>query len=80
MRLRVAADRGEVPVGIVKDSPGSRVSKGGVFCWQDVCDRGDTALYLSLRELSNTEQGTNTLQTSSQSLSFNEEIKTTVSH
>lgn len=61
VRLRVGGG-GEVPVGIVKGSPGSRISKGGVFCWQDVCDNKETALYLSLRELLNTEQGTNTLQ------------------
>ncbi|BAZ02831.1 hypothetical protein NIES37_68440 [Tolypothrix tenuis PCC 7101] len=61
VRLRFGGG-GEVPLGIVKGSPGSRISKGGVFCWQDVCDDKETALYLSLRELLNTEQGTNTLQ------------------
>jgi len=59
VRLRVA-DNGEVPVGIVKGSPGSRTS--GVFRWQNVCDDGDTKVYLSIRRLLNTEQGTNTLQ------------------
>ncbi|WP_460206386.1 RNaseH domain-containing protein, partial [Scytonema sp. NUACC21] len=60
VRLRVAGNGGEVPVGIVKGSPGSRTS--GLFCWQDVCDDGETALYLSVRKLLNTEQGTNTLK------------------
>ena len=54
VRLRVAED-GEVPVGIVKGSPGSRSSIGGVFHWQNVCD-GATGLYLSLRKLLTTEQ------------------------
>jgi hypothetical protein len=58
VRLRVA-DNGEVPVGIIKGSPGSRTS--GLFHWQDVCDE-ETALYLSIRKLLTTEQGTNTLQ------------------
>jgi hypothetical protein len=61
VRLRVAKN-GEVPVGIVKGSPGSRISKGGVFCWQDVCDDEKAVLYLSIRRLLNPEQGTNTLQ------------------
>jgi hypothetical protein len=60
VRLRVAGDRSEVPVAIVKGSPGSRTS--GLFCWQNVCNDHQTALYLSIRKLSNTEQGTNTLQ------------------
>jgi hypothetical protein len=60
VRLRIAGDRGEVPVAIVKGFPGSRPS--GLFCWQDVCDDPETALYLSIRKLLNTEQGTNTLQ------------------
>jgi hypothetical protein len=55
VRLRVA-DNGEVPVGIVKGSPGSRTS--GVFRWQNVCDDGDTSLYFSLRKLLTTEQDT----------------------
>ena len=59
VRLRVA-DNGEVPVGIVKGSPGSRTS--GVFHWQNICDDGGTKVYLSIRRLLNTEQGTNTLQ------------------
>jgi hypothetical protein len=59
VRLRVA-DNSEVPVGIVKGSPGTRTS--GLFRWQDVCDDGETALYLSIRKLLTTEQGTNTLQ------------------
>ncbi|MBW4679713.1 MAG: DUF3962 domain-containing protein [Microcoleus vaginatus WJT46-NPBG5] len=59
MRLRVA-DNGEVPVGIVKGSAGSRTS--GLFCWQDVCDGEENVLYLSMRKPLNTEQGTNTLQ------------------
>lgn len=60
VRLRVASEKGEVPVTIVKDSRGSRTS--GLFCWQDMCDDPETALYLSIRKLLNTEQGTNTLQ------------------
>jgi hypothetical protein len=60
VRLRVAGDRGEVPVGIVKGSSGSRTN--GLFAWQNVSDDKDTAIYLSLRKLLNTEQGTNTLQ------------------
>ncbi len=60
VRLRIAGSRGEVPVAIVKGSPGSRPS--GLFCWQDVCDDPETALYLSIRKPLNTEQGTNTLQ------------------
>ncbi|MEZ2341516.1 pPIWI_RE module domain-containing protein [Microcoleus sp.] len=55
VRLRVA-DSGEVPVGIVKGSPGSRVSQGGLFRWKDVCDSEKISLYLSLRKLSTTEQ------------------------
>ncbi|MFN6469658.1 MAG: pPIWI_RE module domain-containing protein [Nostoc sp. SerVER01] len=53
VRLRVA-DNGEVPVAIVKDSPGSRTS--GVYRWQDVCDDGERSLYLSVRKLLDTEQ------------------------
>ncbi|MUG97167.1 DUF3893 domain-containing protein [Scytonema sp. UIC 10036] len=60
VRLRVAGHGDEVPVCVVKGSPGSRTS--GLFCWQDVCDDGETALYLSVRKLLNTEQGTNTLK------------------
>ncbi|MBD1936316.1 DUF3962 domain-containing protein [Microcoleus sp. FACHB-68] len=59
VRLRVAGN-GEVPVGIVKGSAGSRTS--GLFGWQDVCDGGKNMLYLSMRKPLNTEQGTNTLQ------------------
>lgn len=59
VRLRVA-DNGEVPVAIVKDSPGSRTS--GVFRWQGVCDRPLASLYLSVRKALNTEQGTKILQ------------------
>ncbi|MBD2527556.1 DUF3962 domain-containing protein [Nostoc sp. FACHB-133] len=59
VRLRVPGN-GEVPVAIAKGSPGSRTN--GLFCWQDVCDDEATALYLSMRKLLNTEQGTNTLQ------------------
>ncbi|MDZ8257905.1 pPIWI_RE module domain-containing protein [Nostoc sp. ChiQUE01b] len=53
VRLRVA-DNGEVPVAIVKDSPGSRTS--GVYRWQNVCDDGERSLYLSIRKGLNTEQ------------------------
>jgi hypothetical protein len=59
VRLRVA-DKGEVPVAIVKNSPGSRTS--GVFRWQGVCDRALAPLYLSVRKALNTEQGTKILQ------------------
>ncbi|MBD2580171.1 DUF3962 domain-containing protein [Oscillatoria sp. FACHB-1406] len=46
VRLRVA-DKGEVPVGIVKDSPGSRTSSA--FRWQGVSDEGNPPLYFSVR-------------------------------
>jgi pPIWI_RE module N-terminal domain/RNaseH domain of pPIWI_RE/MID domain of pPIWI_RE len=59
VRLRVA-ENGEVPVGIVKGSAGSRTS--GLFCWKDVCDDRKNVLYLSMRKPLTTEQGTNTLQ------------------
>lgn len=59
VRLRVA-DNSEVPVAIVKDSPGSRTS--GVFRWQGVCDDPLVSLYLSVRKALNTEQGTKILQ------------------
>jgi len=60
VRLRIANDRGEVPVAIAKDSPGTKTS--GLFLWKDVCDGEKTALYLSIRKPLNTEKGTNTLQ------------------
>lgn len=53
VRLRLA-DNGEVPVGIVKGSPGSRTS--GVFRWQNVCDDGGTEVYLGIRKPRTTEQ------------------------
>ncbi|MEH2072060.1 MAG: RNaseH domain-containing protein [Nostoc sp.] len=53
VRLRVA-DNGEVPVAIVKDSPGSRTS--GVYRWQNICDDGERSLYLSVRKPLNTEK------------------------
>ena len=59
VRLRVA-DNGEVPVAIVKGSPGSRTS--GVFRWQGVGDDPQASLYLSVRKALNTEQGTTILQ------------------
>ena len=59
VRLRVA-NNGEVPCGIVDGSPGGKTY--GLFRWQDVCDDGETALYLSIRQPLNTEQGTNILQ------------------
>ena len=57
------ATGGEVPFGIVKDSPGSRTS--GIFQWQDICQqtedyRGEfipPSLYLSIRKPLTTEQG-----------------------
>ena len=61
VRLRVATN-GEVPVGIVKGSPGSRISAGGVFCWSDAWDSEKAVLYLSIRKPLNTEPGKNTLQ------------------
>ncbi|BAZ18991.1 hypothetical protein NIES4071_108760 (plasmid) [Calothrix sp. NIES-4071] len=59
VRLRTPGNTYEVPVTIVKNSPGSKTS--GLYSWQDVCDYDD-ALYLSIRKPLNTEQGTNTLQ------------------
>jgi RNaseH domain of pPIWI_RE len=59
VRLRIA-DTGEVPVAIVKDSPGSRTS--GVYRWRDVCDDGERSLYLSVRKALYTERGTTILQ------------------
>ncbi|WGV26830.1 pPIWI_RE module domain-containing protein [Halotia branconii] len=53
VRLRVA-DNGEVPVAIVKDSPGSRTS--GVYRWQNVCDDVERSLFLSVRKPLNTEK------------------------
>ena len=54
VRLRIAGE-GEVPVCIVKDSPGSRTS--GLFCWDGVCDSPENVLYLSMRKGLTTEQG-----------------------
>ncbi|NEU80501.1 DUF3962 domain-containing protein [Nostoc sp. UIC 10630] len=59
VRLRIA-DTGEVPVAIVKDSPGSRTS--GVYRWRSVCDDGERSLYLSVRKALYTERGTTILQ------------------
>jgi len=59
VRARIVVN-GEVPACIVKDSPGSRTS--GLFCWDGVCDGPENALYLSMRKLLTTEQGTSTLQ------------------
>jgi hypothetical protein len=59
VRLRIA-DTGEVPVAIVKDSPGSRTS--GVYRWRGVCDDGERSLYLSVRKALYTERGTTILQ------------------
>jgi hypothetical protein len=61
VRLRTCADD-EVPMGIVKNSSGSRTS--GVFRWQDLCDDADDSpdcsqkkfLYLSIRKPLTTEQ------------------------
>lgn len=53
VRLRIAGE-GEVPVCIIKDSPGSRTS--GLFCWDGVCDGPENALYLSMRKNLTTEQ------------------------
>jgi len=54
VRLRIAGE-GEVPVCIIKDSPGSRTS--GLFCWDGVCDSPENVLYLSMRKGLTTEQG-----------------------
>ena len=54
VRLRIAGE-GEVPVCIVKDSPGSRTS--GLFCWDGVYNDPENALYLSMRKGLTTEQG-----------------------
>lgn len=66
VRLRLRGNNGEVPVGIVKDSLGSRTS--GLFHWQGVCDDAErssearmpsgSSLYLSIRKGLNTEQET----------------------
>jgi hypothetical protein len=53
VRLRVA-DNEEVPVAIVKDSPGRRTS--GVYRWRNVCDDGERSLYLSVRKPLDTEK------------------------
>ncbi|HLO85519.1 MAG TPA: DUF3962 domain-containing protein [Nostocaceae cyanobacterium] len=55
VRLRVAKD-GEVPVAIAKTQPGGRWS--GLFLWQGVLEHQKRAIYLSMRQLLNTEQGT----------------------
>ena len=54
VRLRIAGE-GEVPVCIVKDSPGSRAN--GLFCWDGVCNQPENVLYLSMRKGLTTEQG-----------------------
>ncbi|MDZ8084022.1 MAG: DUF3962 domain-containing protein [Nostoc sp. DedQUE12b] len=59
VRLRIA-DGGEVPVAIVKDSPGER--RSGVYRWRGVCDHGERSLYLSVRKALYTERGTTILQ------------------
>jgi len=53
VRLRIAGE-GEVPVCIVKDSPGSRAN--GLFCWDGVYNDPENALYLSMRKGLTTEQ------------------------
>ena len=54
VRLREFKSSNEVPVTIVKDSPGSKTS--GVFKWNDICDDSQQNIYLSIRKLLNTEQ------------------------
>ncbi|MEO1378467.1 MAG: RNaseH domain-containing protein [Cyanobacteria bacterium J06635_10] len=54
VRLR-ESNRNEVPVTIVKDSPGSKSS--GIFKWNDLCDDSQQNIYLSIRKALNTEQG-----------------------
>ena len=53
-RLREKKTTGEVPVAIVKDSPGSRTK--GLFRWKGVCDETSCPLYLSVRDALNTEK------------------------
>lgn len=54
VRLREKKTTGEVPVAIVKDSPGSRTK--GLFRWKGVCDEAAYPLYLSVRDALNTEK------------------------
>ena len=54
VRIRETSQN-EVPVTIIKNSPGSRTN--GVFKWKDVCDDSEQNIYLSIRKLLNTEQG-----------------------
>ncbi len=54
VRIRETSQN-EVPVTIIKNSPGSRTN--GVFKWNGVCDDSEQNIYLSIRKLLNTEQG-----------------------
>lgn len=53
VRVRVK-DNQEVPVGIVKDKPGSR--RSGTYRWQGVSDDPEKPLYLSVRQPLNTDK------------------------
>lgn len=63
VRLRTN-NNNEVPVTIVKDNTGGKISNGALFDWQNITDQIDpnSGIYLSLRKMLNTEQGTNSLQ------------------
>lgn len=54
VRLRSYRNR-EVPMWVWKKKPGGRTN--GVFLWENACDNSNQVIYLSLRELLNTEQG-----------------------
>ncbi|MGK7923016.1 MAG: DUF3962 domain-containing protein [Trichodesmium sp.] len=54
VRIRTSKNQ-EVPVWSVENKPGSRTS--GVFSWENICDENNQSIYLSLRQLLNTEQG-----------------------
>ncbi|MEL7006863.1 MAG: RNaseH domain-containing protein, partial [Bacteroidota bacterium] len=48
--------RGETPTAIAKGKPGSRVSTGGIFKWNGACDSAEHTIFLSFRDLLNSEQ------------------------
>lgn len=48
--------RGEIPTAIAEGKPGSRVSSGGIFKWNGACDSAEHAIFLSFRDLLNSEQ------------------------
>jgi hypothetical protein len=59
VRLRTN-NNNEVPVTIVKDNKGGKMSNGALFEWQNITDKNEpnSGIYLSLRKMLNTEQGT----------------------